>query len=109
MLHVLDWKLDVKTPYHYVHELVDFCGLTLEGAFENIVNRYINASPYFHELLKFHPAVVASASIINALQDAPFDHYLLGKYLRILSRACSVQFYLLHHACEIMANFKRDD
>ena len=100
--------LNAKTPYNYVHDLSGFCEVTIEDAFKNNVEGYIDSSPYCYDLIKFHPAVVASACLLNAWQDEQVDQSLCGKYLRILARACAVPCYQLLQARKIMANFQRD-
>lgn len=108
ILGVLDWQLNAKTPYNYVHDLAGFCQVTIEDTFKNNVEGHIDSTPYCYDLLRFHPAVVASACLLNAWQDEQVDQSLFDKYLRILARACAVPCRQLRHAREIMANFQRD-
>jgi hypothetical protein len=108
ILGVLNWQLNAKTPYNYVHDLAGFCEVTLEDAFKNSVESYIDLSPYCYRLLKFHPAVVASACLLNAWQDEQIDQTLFDKYSRILAQACEAPYHELHRARFMLSNFQRD-
>jgi len=102
ILDVLDWQLNAKTPYNYVYDLAGFCEVTLLDDFKDTVEYYIDNSPYCYDLLKFHPAVVASACLLKAWQDEPIDQITFKGYLRILAHACAAPCDQLRHAQEIL-------
>ena len=109
ILDVLVWQLNAKTPYNYVYDLAGFCEVTLSYDFKDTVEGYIDTSPYCYDLLKFHPAVVASACLLKAWQEEPIDQIIFEGYLRILSQACAAPCDQLRHAQKVLANFMRSN
>jgi hypothetical protein len=103
ILDVLGWKLNAKSPYTYIDDLIGFCEETPEeGAFKNMVEGYIYDSFKCYGLLKFHPVVVASACLLKACQMFDIEEYKFDKYHFTLASACNTKVEEVCHALETL-------
>lgn len=91
ILDALEWKLNAKSPYAYIDDLVGFCEETPDEGFKTAMIRYIDTSDRCYDLLKFHPVVVASACFLKACQTFSIEHSKFDKYSLILANACNTE------------------
>ena len=105
VLQLLGWNLNAFTPHHFIEEAASLCGnYKMEGIVKESTLFFVDLSPYCYKALKFHPSMIACASMMIAWSSKG-EPENVDKYTDTLAMACKVKDTELKEAVTVLREY----